>query len=152
MNNAWDIVTKWALAIAGGIAGFFMGVWTPLLTILTWCMALDILTGLIVAFTGNSPKTAGGGVSSAAIWEGVGKKIIIMAIVGLAALIDSATGNAVFMAAAATYYVANEGISILENAVLMGVPVPDALKMALEVMRDRKDSKETPTEYDPPDD
>lgn len=136
-----DKIIKIACAAGGAAIGFFKGVWNPMLTILAWCMVIDYASGLLVAFGGHSPKTNAGGISSAVGFRGLAKKAMILLVIGLAALIDQSTGNAVFMMAACTYYIANEGISILENAVLMGINVPDVLKKALEVMRESK-SKE----------
>ena len=102
------------------------------------CMVIDYITGLIVAACGKSPKTEAGGVSSAVGFRGLAKKAVILLVVLLAWLLDQATGNAVFQSAAVCYYIANGGISILENAVLIGVPVPEAMKNALEVMREHK--------------
>ena len=71
-----------------------------------------------------------------------------MLIVLLATLLDRAIGNAstVFQSAAAFYYVANEGLAVLENAGLLGVPVPGRVRQALEVLReqgDREDESDT---------
>lgn len=139
--DAWDKVIKWGCAAGGAIAGFVCGMWTQMCTVLAVCMVIDYITGLIVAACGKSPKTDGGGVSSAVGFRGLAKKAVILLVVLLAWLLDLATGNAVFQSAAVFYYIANEGISILENAVLMGVPVPEALRDALEVMREKESAK-----------
>lgn len=133
--SIWDKITKAAAGLAGAIAGFF-GAWSALLTLLACAMTLDYLSGLIVAWRGRSPKTEGGGLSSGAGFDGLAKKAIIIAIVLLATLLDRAIGGAaVFQTAAACYYLANEGLSILENAALMGVPFPLKIKLALEALK-----------------
>ncbi len=139
--DVWDKVIKWVCAAGGAIAGFVCGMWTQMCTVLAVCMVIDYITGVIVAGCGKSPKTDGGGVSSAVGFHGLMKKAVILLVVLLAALLDLATGNAVFQSAAVFYYIANEGISILENAVLMGVPVPEAMRNALEVMREKESAK-----------
>lgn len=139
--EVWDKVIKGTCAVGGALIGWASGMWTQMCTLLAVCMVIDYITGLIVAACGKSPKTAAGGVSSAVGFRGLAKKAVILLVVLLAWLLDLATGNAVFQSAAVCYYIANEGISILENAVLLGVPVPEALRNALEIMRENKGNK-----------
>lgn len=141
--NVLDKIIKGACAVAGAIAGIF-GEWNALLTILAVCMVLDYISGLIVAAMGKSNKTDGGGIDSKAGFIGLAKKALIMLIVLLATVLDKALGTdrMVFQTAAACYYIANEGISIIENAGKIGVPVPGALKKALEQLRDKNDSED----------
>ena len=134
---AWDRITKWFAALAGAVAALF-GEWSLLLTALVAAMGIDYASGLIVAACGRSPKTEAGGLSSKAGFVGLARKGFIMLIVLLATLLDRAVGNQamVFQSAATCYYIANEGLSILENAVLLGVPVPGKVRGALEELRD----------------
>jgi len=136
----WDDVTEMLAALAGAAAGL-LGEWTVALTILAVLMATDYLTGLIVAWRGRSPKTEGGGVSSKAGFDGLIRKAFIMVVVLVATLLDTAIGNTtrVFQTAATMYYIANEGISILENTALMGVKYPAWIIKALEALRDKND-------------
>ena len=136
----WEKMTKIAAALAGAAAGL-LGEWNVLLTVLAWMMGIDYLTGLICAWRGRSPKTEGGGVSSKAGFDGLARKSLIIMIVLMATLLDRAigSGQALFQTAAAGYYIANEGISILENSALMGVPYPKAIVEALEGLRDGGD-------------
>ena len=136
----WDKITKAAFAVAGAVAGLF-GEWNTMLTIFVAMMALDYLTGLIVAACGKSPKTEGGRLSSKAGFIGIARKAIMIILVGLATLVDRALGNEamVFQSALVFYYIANEGLSILENAALLGVRFPDKLRKALEAMQERED-------------
>ena len=137
----WDRVTKAVAGIIGGAAGL-LGGWSMLLTILAWFMGIDYFSGLIVAWRGRSPKTEHGGISSKAGFDGLIRKAFIMLVVLMATLLDRAIGNSasVFQTAATTYYIANEGISILENTSLMGVKYPAFILKALEAMRERGDS------------
>lgn len=139
----WNNVTKWLAAVVGAVLGLF-GAWTQMHTILVAVMATDYVTGCIVAALGRSPKTDGGGLSSKVGFIGLAKKGFIMAIVLLATLLDRAlSGTAtVFQSATLAYYIANEGLSILENAGLLGVPFPERLKQALEAMRDKDEDKD----------
>ena len=134
-----QIVKRIAAAI-GAFAGLFGG-WNKLMTVLAVLMALDYATGLIAAWRGKSPKTDGGGVSSKAGFDGLIRKALIMAVVLLATLLDTAAGNSarVFQTAATTYYIANEGISILENTALMGVTYPKFVMNALEALKQKAD-------------
>jgi toxin secretion/phage lysis holin len=136
----WDRVTKAIAGIIGGAAGL-LGGWSMLLTILAWFMGIDYFSGLIVAWRGRSPKTEHGGISSKAGFDGLIRKAFIMLVVLMATLLDRAIGNStsVFQTAATTYYIANEGISILENTSLMGVKYPAFILKALEAMRDKGD-------------
>ena len=136
----WDRAFKAAMAAAGAIAGLF-GAWTPGLTILVVMMLIDYVTGVLVAVTGKSPKSETGKLSSVAGFMGLARKGFIMLIVLVATLLDKAIGNAamMFQSAAVFYYIANEGLSILENADLMGVPFPAFIREHLESMREQKE-------------
>ena len=137
----WDDIAKTMAGIAGAIAGL-LGEWNVLLTILAVMMVLDYATGVIVAWRGKSPKTKTGGVSSSVSFDGLIKKAFIMVVVLIATLLDTAIGNTtrVFQTAATLYYIANEGISVLENTALMGVVYPRFIMKALETMREKNDS------------
>ena len=138
---SWDRLVKALAAAAGAVAGLF-GEWNATLTILATVMALDYVSGLIVAACGRSPKTEGGRLSSKAGFAGIARKALMMLLVGLATLIDRALGSEamVFQTSLTFYYIANVGLSILENAALMDVGIPAKLKKALETMREREDS------------
>lgn len=139
----WDKIIKWLAGLVGGIAGF-LGEWDVMLTVLACLMVIDYITGVAVAWAGKSPKTNTGGVSSKAGFDGLIRKGFICAMVLVAALLDAALGNSAhtFRLAAAMYYTANEGISILENTSLMGVPYPAFIHKALETMRESSDKEE----------
>lgn len=136
----WDKIIKFLAGVAGAVAGLF-GEWTVTLTILVAVMMIDYITGWIVAWCGKSPKTESGGLSSKVGFVGIAKKGFIMLLVLLATLLDRAIGNEamVFQSSLVFYYIANEGLSILENAALMGVKVPEKLRKALEALREKED-------------
>lgn len=145
MNMTWDRIVKALAAAAGAVLGLF-GEWTNLHTILVVLMLTDYVTGCVVAALGRSPKTESGGLSSKVGFIGLAKKGFIMAIVLLATMLDRALGNTamMFQSAALCYYIANEGLSILENAGLLGVPYPEKIRKALESLRekDKEDENE----------
>ena len=148
----WDKVIKFIAAVGGAIAGL-LGEWNIMLTLLAVAMAVDYLAGVIVACCGKSPKSETGGISSAVGFQGLAKKAFIILIVLLATMLDRAlnTGSMVFQMATVFYYLANEGISILENAALMGVSFPPAIKNALEAMKKKGESVKEQND-EPPDD
>ena len=134
----WDKILKILAGVAGAICGLF-GEWTTTLTILVVVMAIDYISGVLVAACGKSPKTEAGGLSSKVGFIGITKKGFIMLLVLLATMLDKAIGNEtmVFQTSLVFYYIANEGLSVLENAALMGLPFPEKLKKALETLRDK---------------
>lgn len=136
----WDRIVKVVCLAAGAVAGLY-GEWTTALTILVTMMCIDYVTGVLVAISGKSPKTEGGGLSSKVGFVGLARKGFLMLIVLVATMLDKAIGNSsmVFQTATVFYYIANEGLSILENADLMGVPFPAFVRERLEEMRERKD-------------
>jgi toxin secretion/phage lysis holin len=137
----WDKVLKTMAALGGAIAGFF-GEWSTVLTVLIVAMVVDYISGMIVAAAGKSPKTESGGLNSKIGFIGLAKKGMILLVVLTATLLDKAVGNAtsVFQTAVACFYVANEGVSILENAALIGLPVPEVILRALDDMKHKGES------------
>lgn len=140
MERIWDKVVM-ILAGAVGAIGAGFGGWGITLTVLCVCMALDWATGWAVAFSGKSKKTEGGHLDSNVSWQGLLRKGVILGVVLLAAMFDRAMGieGHVVRDAAAWFYVAGEGLSIMENAALLGVPFPGALKKLLEQAKDDED-------------
>ena len=137
MNNLWGDVTRVLAAVGGFVAGLFGG-WPATMTILVIFMAADYLLGCVCALTGKSTKTNTGHFLSTVAFAGLLKKATIMLV---AVQLDKAVGgNAMFQTAAVFFYLANEGISIIENCGLLGVPVPKVLKNALEALRDKGDN------------
>lgn len=133
-------VTEALAAPLGAVVSFVTGL-PPIIWVLVAVMSLDYITGLMCGAMGKSPKTENGGLSSKTAFQGLLKKVLILIIVGLAALVDNAiTVSAGIQMAAVTgaccmWFVASEGLSILENAAAMGVPIPKVLMKALETMR-----------------
>ena len=144
---SWDKIIKALAAVAGAVLGLF-GEWSNLHTILVVLMLTDYVTGCVVAALGRSPKTESGGLSSKVGFVGLAKKGFIMAIVLLATMLDRALGNTslMFQSAALCYYIANEGLSILENAGLLGVPYPAKLRKALESLHEKEKEGQDDTE------
>lgn len=137
-------IWKAIAAVGGAVASFFCGL-PPILWVLLAVMTLDYLTGILCGIMGKSQKTEHGGLSSSTAFTGLLKKLLIIAIVSLAYLLDHAvTLNvgvqfAAVSGATCLWFIASEGISVVENAAQMGVPIPKALKQALEVMKGHGD-------------
>lgn len=132
MESVWNKALKVLAAIGGAIAGAFGG-WDELLIVLVSMMAIDYVSGLTVAVLGKSQKTEYGGLSSKVGARGLAKKGLMMLVVLVAALLDRASGAeaAVCRDAACWFYIANEGLSLLENLALAGVPFPKRLRELL---------------------
>lgn len=131
------------LAAAAGVITGLYGGWTTGSRVLVILMLLDYVLGCACALAGKSAKTASGHFLSQVAFMGILKKGVIMAVVLVAALLDRAVpteGGALFRSAAEFFYIASEALSILENAGLIGVPVPRPLKQALEALREKSDN------------
>lgn len=144
----WDKIVKVLAGLAGAFIGFITKSWTPLFTALAVLMTADYASGWIVAWCGRSPKTESGGLSSKIGFIGIAKKAFIMILVLLATVLDDVigAGTSVFQSSLVLYYIANEGLSVLENAALLGVRFPEKLKRALETMREQEDKPPDKTE------
>ena len=105
---------------------------TPILSLVI-CMGADYLTGLLVAGVFHaSPKTRGGGLDSRVGWKGLARKFVTLLIVVVANLADNLLELHYIRDAVIAAFCANECISILENAGLMGIRIPAVLQAALE--------------------
>ncbi len=132
----WDSVIKAISGAAGALIGFLYGEITGLFVAIIALMALDYITGIFCAV---STKT----LSSEIGFKGLVKKLMILVIIAVGHLVDAyiiGTGSA-FMTAVILFFAANEGISILENAALLGLPVPEKLRNVLEQLKDKEDDK-----------
>lgn len=134
-------------AAAGAVVGFFSG-FPPLIWVLLGMMTLDYITGILCGLMKKSPKTEGGGISSSVARDGILKKVQILIVVLVAVMVDHTVSRgagvqfAAVTGATCLWFIASEGMSIIENAATMGVKVPKVLLRALEIMKDQGDSKE----------
>ena len=143
-----DSLYKIAAAAAGAVISFFTGI-PVIMWVLIAMMTLDYVTGLMTGMMGVSSKTEGGKLSSRAAFDGLMRKIMIFLVVILSVLVDLAvqygagvTFNAV-TGATCLWFIASEGVSVLENAAELGVPIPGILRKALELLQDSSvDSEE----------
>lgn len=130
---------KVLFAAVGGWIAARLGGWDTLLAALVGIAVVDIITGLIKAVLKKSEKTASGGVSSGAMWKGGLKKLIMFGLVAVAVYADRLVSpdSSVIRGLVIGYYIATEALSVIENALQCGVPVPDKFKNVFEVMRDK---------------
>ena len=132
------------LTITGALGGFFaslFGGWSAALTTLILFMGFDYITGLIVAGVfKNSTKSATGSLESRAGFKGLCRKGVTLLIVLVACRLDIVIGTTYIKDAVVITFVANETISIIENAGLMGVPIPEVLKKAIDVLNDKTEA------------
>jgi len=141
------IWTKIQIAAAGIGAwlGYFLGGVDGLMIALIVFMALDYLTGLMCAVLDKK-------LSSAVGFRGIFKKVLILMMVGIANIVDVhvvGTGSAL-RGAVICFYLSNEGLSLLENAAYIGLPVPERLKEVLAQLhnRDKKEQDDTTNQGD----
>ena len=129
-------------AIAGGAISQAFGGWDSAMMTLLIFMAIDYLSGLIVAGVfHSSDKSETGALNSIACWQGLLKKGMTLVIVLVAARLDIVLGTAFVRDAVVIAYVVNETISIIENAGLMGLPVPDVIMSAIEQLQGKHEQK-----------
>ena len=130
--------------IIGAAISKWFGGWDAALTTLVIFMALDYLSGIIVAGVFHkSKKSKGAGLKSTIGWQGICRKGITLAIVLIACRLDLLLNTSYIKDAVVIGFCANELISIVENAGLMGVPMPNAIKKAIDVLKSRGDSYES---------
>ena len=126
------------VGVAGGFVASLLGGWDTALQTLLVFMLIDIVTGWAVAITGKSPKTTTGGLYSQANFIGLVKKGVMLMLVWMATQLDIATGLDFIRAGVVLSFAFNEGLSITENAGLLGVPLPRQLTEALELLKKQK--------------
>ena len=139
-NFSIDIVwakIQMAVAAIGGWLGYFLGGMDGLMIALIVFMALDYITGLMCAVIDKK-------LSSAVGFKGICKKVLIILLVGMAHIVDLhvvGTGSAL-RSAVVCFYLSNEGVSLLENAGHLGLPIPEKLKDILSQLHGREEVKE----------
>ena len=129
-------------AIGGAVAAAFGGWDSALVTILIF-MAVDYVSGLIVAgIFHKSPKSENGGLESRAGWKGLCRKAVTLLFVLIAHRLDLAIGVNYIRDAVIIGFVANDLISIVENAGLMGIPLPAAIQNAIDILTKKSESNQ----------
>lgn len=130
-----------AIGVVGSVIASLFGGWDAALVTLVIFMAIDYVTGLLVAGVfHNSGKTENGALESRAGWRGLCRKCITLLMVLVATRLDLVTGTNFIRDAVVIAFIANETISIVENAGLMGINIPPAITSAIEVLKKKSDS------------
>ena len=140
MKEFWNIIQAIFTAI-GGWLGYFLGGFDGLLYALLAFVVLDYITGVMCAISDKC-------VSSDVSFRGLARKLIIFVLVGVGHLLDTHIfGEAgVLRTAVIFFYLSNEGLSLVENAAYLGLPVPQQLKSVLEQLHSRKDKEDDENE------
>lgn len=123
---------KYAAAMIGGTLAYVFGGWDGLLVVLVTFMAIDYTTGVMCAILEKS-------LSSEVGFRGLCRKVLILLLVGVGHLLDVAVlgGGAALRTAVIAFYTANEGVSIIENAARLGLPIPKKLRKALAQLKEK---------------
>lgn len=128
------------MATVGSILSYFIGGVDTMFTVLCVLLLVDYISGIIVAVVfKNSTKTESGKVNSMVSFRGLCKKFFVVALVGVANLLDISLGTNFIRGGVVVAFISNETISIIENAGLMGIPIPNALKKAIDVLQEREE-------------
>ena len=135
MKEFWNWIQA-AIAAAGGGLGYFLGGWDGFLYALLAFVVIDYITGLMCAVLDKK-------LSSEVGFRGIFKKVLIFSLVAIGHIVDQRVigEGSVIRTAVIFFYLSNEGVSILENAAHIGLPVPQKLKDILEQLHNR-DGKE----------
>lgn len=125
-----------AIGLVGGFIASLFGGWTASLTTLMIFMGIDYVSGLVVAGVFHkSPKTETGTLESRAGFKGLIKKLMILLFVLIGYRLDVAVGTAYIKDAVCIAFMANELLSIVENAGLMGIPIPAVITNAIDILK-----------------
>lgn len=136
-----------AAAGAGSVLAHALGGWDAALKLLVAMMAADYLTGMVVAAVfKRSNKSQSGALDSRAGFVGLIRKCTILLLVWIGVMLDNAIGAGYVRTAICIFFIGNEGLSLLENVGLMGVPFPAFLKNMLEALKEQGDEPNTTKE------
>lgn len=135
------------IGVVGSIIASLFGGWDAALVTLLIFMGIDYISGLIVAGVFHkSEKTENGSLESRAGWKGLCRKGVTLLVVLVACRLDIVMGSNFIRDAVVIAFIANETISIIENAGLMGVPIPAVIVKAIEVLKKQSESEDVKDE------
>ena len=140
MKEFWNFIQVIFAAI-GGWLGYFLGGCDGLIYALTAFVVVDYITGVMCAIADKK-------LSSSVGFKGICRKVLIFTLVGIAHIIDMQVikAGSVLRTAVIFFYLSNEGVSLLENAAHLGLPIPNKLKDVLEQLHDRSEKEENNVE------
>ena len=126
--------------MVGAAVSTIFGGWSEALTTLLICMVIDYITGLVVAGVfHNSPKSETGALESNAGLKGLFRKAAMLLFVLIGHRLDVAVGTTYIRDAVCIAFIANEVLSLVENAGLMGVPIPEVITNAIDVLKNKEE-------------
>lgn len=129
-----------AIGMVGAAVSTIFGGWSEALTTLLICMVIDYITGLVVAGVfHNSPKSETGALESNAGLKGLFRKAAMLLFVLIGHRLDVAVGTTYIRDAVCIAFIANEVLSLVENAGLMGVPIPEVITNAIDVLKNKEE-------------
>ena len=136
MKEFWNTIQAVFTAV-GGWLGYYLGGCDGLLIALIVFVVTDYITGVMCAVVDKK-------LSSAVGFRGIFKKVLIFALVGLGHILDTRVigAGSVLRTAVIFFYLSNEGVSLIENAAHLGLPVPKKLKEVLEQLHDRAEKED----------
>lgn len=140
MKEFWNTIQLIFTAV-GGWLGYFLGGCDGLLIALVVFAVVDYITGVMCAVADKK-------LSSEVGFKGICRKVLIFILVGIANILDVqviGTGS-ILRTAVIFFYLSNEGVSLLENAGHLGLPIPEKLKLVLEQLHDRAESENSDKE------
>ncbi|HEL0822070.1 TPA: phage holin family protein [Streptococcus suis] len=136
MKEFWNGI-QFVFTMIGGWLGYFLGGCDGLLIALVMFVVMDYISGVMCAIADKN-------LSSEVGFKGICRKVLIFILVGIANILDVqviGTGS-VLRTAIIFFYISNEGVSLLENAAHLGLPVPEKLKVVLKQLHDKSDKEE----------
>lgn len=136
MKEFWNTI-QLIFAGIGGWLGYFLGGCDGLLYALIAFVGIDYITGVMCAIANHT-------LSSEVGFKGICRKVLIFLLVGIANILDIHVigSGSVLRTAVIFFYISNEGVSLLENAAHLGLPVPEKIKTVLEQLHDRSTKEE----------
>ena len=134
---------KCGFSVVTGAIVNFLGGWDAWLVTLVAFMIVDVMMGLFDALLSHSKKSGTGGLSAQSMCEGGKRKMQIFLLVALGTMLDRIVypGSMYIRCSVVAFYIANEGLSILEHVASSGLPLPNILYSALDIIKKEKDSK-----------
>lgn len=140
--NTFKMLVISIIGVAGGAIASLFGGWTEDLTTLLIFMGIDFVMGLLIAAVWKrSGKSETGTLNSVSAWKGLCRKGASLLVVLVAARLDMSLGVGYIKTAVIIAFIANELISIVENLGIMGVPLPNVLTKAIEVLTNKAESE-----------
>lgn len=135
MKEFWNVIQLVFTTLGGWLGWYFGGVDGPLYALIAF-VVVDYITGVMCAINDKN-------LSSSVGFRGICRKVLIFTLVGIANILDTQViGNgSVLRTAVIFFYISNEGISLLENAAHLGLPIPEKLKEVLQHLHDRENAK-----------